>query len=94
MLGFRAGLVKLRTDLVQIRALSRAATIYPCIAHTEDQAALASWCKAHMEVPQAPAASWRRAHTGAQAVVASEHAPRVVWLLGRAPAVRETCLSC
>jgi hypothetical protein len=52
-------------------------------SHTEDQAALASWCKAHMEVPQAPAASWRRAHTGAQAVVASEHAPRLVWLLGR-----------
>ncbi len=53
-------------------------------AHT---AVLASWRKADMEVPQAPAASWRRAHTEAQAVVASEHAPRLALLLDKVLAV-------
>jgi hypothetical protein len=96
MLGLCAPLVKLRgTDLVQIRALSstglRPATIYLCKAHTEAQAALASWCKADMEVPQAPA-SWRRAHTEAQAVAASGHAPRLALPLDKALAVREICL--
>jgi hypothetical protein len=47
-----------------------------------------------MEVPQALAASWRRVHTEAQAVVASEHAPRLVLLLDKALAVREICLLC
>lgn len=96
MLDFRTRLVKLRTDLAQIRALPstgfRPATIYPCMAHTEDQAALASWRKAHMEVPQVPAASWRRAHTGAQAGAASQHAPRLGLLPDKAPAVGEICL--
>ena len=82
--------------LVQIRTLSstghRPATIYPCMAHTEAQAALASWRKARMEVLQAPAPSWRRAHTEAQAVAASEHAPRLALLLDKALAVREICL--
>ena len=47
----------------------------------------ASWRKAYMEVPQAAAASWRRAHTEAQAVVASEHAPRRALLLDKVLAV-------
>jgi hypothetical protein len=68
------------------------ATRYPCMARMEAQVALASWRKARMEVPQAPAPSWRRAHTEAQAVAASEHAPRLALLLDKGLAVREICL--
>ena len=68
-------------SVVQIRALSttdlRPATTCPCKAHTEAQAALASWRKAYME---------------AQAALASGRAPRQALLLDRAVAVREICL--
>jgi hypothetical protein len=69
----------------------RPATTCPCKAHTEAQAALASWRKAYMEV-QAALASWRKAHMEAQAALASGRAPRQALLLDRAAAVREICL--
>jgi hypothetical protein len=99
MLGLCAPFVKLRgTDLVKIRALSSnglcPATIYLCMAHTEAQAALASWRKAHMEVLQASAAPRRKVHTEAQPLVACGHAPRLVLLLNKTLAVREIYLLC
>src|SRR6266513_210027 len=81
LLIFQDKLRDLHVLPVQIRALSstdrRRATTCPCKAHTEAQAALASW---------------RKAHTEAQAAVASGHAPRQGLLLDRAAAVREICL--
>src|SRR5207253_4070164 len=79
----------------------RRTTTCPCKAHTQAQAAVASWHKAHTEAQaalasgrkayteaQAALASWRKAHTEAQAAVASGHAPRQALLLDRAAAVR------
>jgi hypothetical protein len=43
--------------------------------------------------PPAATASWRKAYTGAQAVVASWRIPRQALLLDRAAAVREICFS-
>src|SRR5438876_11195564 len=105
LLIFQDKLRDLHVLPVQIRALSstdrRRTTTCPCKAHTQAQAAVASWHKAHTEAQaalasgrkayteaQAALASWRKAHTEAQAAVASGHAPRQALLLDRAAAVR------
>src|SRR5256884_5647973 len=103
LLIFQDKLRDLHVLPVQIRALSstdrRRTTTCPCKAHTQAQAAVASWHKAHTEAQaalasgrkayteaQAALASWRKAHTEAQAAVASGHAPRQALLLDRAAA--------
>jgi hypothetical protein len=74
-----------------LRQFHRAGTTCLCKAHTEAQAALASWHKAYMKA-QAALASWRKAYMEAEAAVASGRAPRQALLLDRAAAVREICL--
>src|SRR5438309_5384121 len=89
LLIFQDKLRDLHVLPVQIRALSstdrRRATTCPCKAHTQAQAAVASWHKAHTEA-QAALASGRKAYTEAQAALASWRKVirrlRQRWLLG------------
>ncbi len=62
------------------------------MAHTEAQAALASWHKAHMEVLQESGAPPDKAYTEAQPLVGSGHAPRPMLLLNKTAARGEICL--
>src|SRR5437588_5695865 len=89
LLIFQDKLRDLHVLPVQIRALSstdrRRATTCPCKAHTQAQAAVASWHKAHTEA-QAALASGRKAYTEAQAArllgVRLIRRLRQRWLLG------------